>query len=112
MPAHRPLAAGRAYSTEGRNRYEAQKLIGAGTFGRVYRALDTQENRLVALKEIKLDAEEVGIPSTALREISLLRELDHPNIVKCGAWIVHSACMLGRAIGRPVRPTRLARLAY
>lgn len=35
----------------------------------------------VALKKIKLDADDEGIPSTALREISILRTLNHPNIV-------------------------------
>ena len=35
---------------------------------------------LVALKEISLDSEE-GTPSTAIREISLMKELDHENIV-------------------------------
>jgi negative regulator of PHO system len=38
-------------------------------------------NELVALKEIHLDAEE-GTPSTAIREISLMKELKHPNIVR------------------------------
>jgi serine/threonine protein kinase len=36
----------------------------------------------VALKKIRLESEEEGIPSTAIREISLLKELNHPNIVK------------------------------
>ena len=35
----------------------------------------------MALKEIHLDAEE-GTPSTAIREISLMKELRHPNIVR------------------------------
>jgi serine/threonine protein kinase len=35
----------------------------------------------VALKEIHLDAEE-GTPSTAIREISLMKELKHVNIVR------------------------------
>ncbi|GBP97385.1 Cyclin-dependent kinase 1 [Eumeta japonica] len=34
------------------------------------------------MKKIRLEAEEEGIPSTAIREISLLKELNHPNIVK------------------------------
>ena len=31
---------------------------------------------------MKIDLENEGIPSTALREITILRELEHPNIVK------------------------------
>jgi negative regulator of the PHO system len=38
-------------------------------------------NEIVALKEIYLDAEE-GTPSTAIREISLMKELKHVNIVR------------------------------
>lgn len=71
------------------NRYHRQKLVGAGTYGRVFRAKDTVEDRVVALKEIRLDADEQGIPSTALREIALLRELDHPNIIKCAFYCLH-----------------------
>jgi len=36
----------------------------------------------LALKKIRLDAEAEGIPSTAIREISLLKQLQHPNIVR------------------------------
>ncbi len=31
---------------------------------------------------MKLDAEDEGVPSTAIREISLLKELNHPQVVK------------------------------
>jgi len=48
----------------------------------VYKALDKQTDEIVALKRIRLEVEDEGIPSTALREISLLRELSHENIVK------------------------------
>merc|ERR1719472_34360 len=34
------------------------------------------------MKRIKLDGEDEGMPSTAIREISLLKELDHVNVVK------------------------------
>lgn len=37
---------------------------------------------MYALKKIRLESEDEGIPSTAIREISLLKELNHPNIVK------------------------------
>jgi hypothetical protein len=36
----------------------------------------------VALKKIRLENEEDGVPSTAIREIALLKEIKHPNIVK------------------------------
>ncbi len=63
-------------------RYSKLAKIGAGTYGVVYKARDRQNGDVVALKRIRLDAEDEGIPSTAIREISLLKELQHPNIVK------------------------------
>merc|ERR1712107_757091 len=44
---------------------------------------------IVALKTIRLEAEDEGIPSTAIREISLLKELQHPNIVRL-CEIIHT----------------------
>ncbi|EAU81687.2 CMGC/CDK/CDC2 protein kinase [Coprinopsis cinerea okayama7 len=54
----------------------------AGTYGVVYKARDTSTNTIVALKKIRLEAEDEGVPSTAIREISLLKELKDDNIVK------------------------------
>jgi len=56
--------------------------IGEGTYGVVYKAQHKATGKIVAMKKIRLEAEEEGVPSTAIREISLLRELEHPNIVK------------------------------
>ena len=42
----------------------------------------TKEGQIVALKRMKLDQEDEGVPSTAMREISILKELNHPNIVE------------------------------
>ena len=39
---------------------------------------------MIALKKIRLDSEDEGVPGTALREISLLKELNHPNVVELG----------------------------
>jgi serine/threonine protein kinase len=85
--------------------------VGEGTYGVVYKAKDKQTDEIVALKvrmetndggkkpldprlpvvfdalvvrvlqRIRLEVEDEGIPSTTLREISVLRQLQHPNIV-------------------------------
>ena len=55
----------------------------AGTYGVVYKARDLlANNRIVALKKIRLEAEDEGVPSTAIREISLLKEMNDVNIVR------------------------------
>lgn len=74
---------GRTFPAAGMDRYQTLELIGQGTFGRVFKATDREHGHQVALKKIRLYQEDEGVPSTALREISLLRELQHPNIVKC-----------------------------
>ena len=60
--------------------YYRTKLIGKGTYGTVYRAKDEDGNEIYALKKIKLQGDDEGIPSTAIREICLLKELNHINI--------------------------------
>ena len=49
----------------------------------MYKAKDVTTNQIVALKKIRLEAEDEGVPSTAIREISLLKELKDDNIVRC-----------------------------
>ncbi|CAE7754628.1 CDK3 [Symbiodinium pilosum] len=66
-------------------RYEVTepKALGEGTYGKVYKALSRQSNQAVAIKRIKLNPEDdEGIPSTALREIAVLKELDSEYVVK------------------------------
>ena len=55
--------------------------VGTGAYGVVYKASDSQTGSLVALKKIKTEVEDDGIPATALREIVFLRQLKHPNVV-------------------------------
>lgn len=47
----------------------------------VYKARNIRDDGMVALKRIRLDQDEEGVPSTAIREISLLKELRHENVV-------------------------------
>jgi len=63
-------------------KYEKLEELGQGTFGVVYLAKNKFTEELVALKKIRKQQEEDGVPSSALREIALLMELEHVNIVK------------------------------
>ena len=53
-----------------------------GTYGVVYKGRHKSTGQIVAMKKIRLESEEEGVPSTAVREISLLKELNHPNVVR------------------------------
>jgi len=63
--------------------YEKVEKIGEGTYGVVYKGVHRQTGDTIALKKIRLEQEDEGVPSTAIREISLLKELQHVNIVRC-----------------------------
>eukprot|EP00735_Rhodelphis_limneticus_P010229 TRINITY_DN294_c0_g1::TRINITY_DN294_c0_g1_i1::g.1614::m.1614 TRINITY_DN294_c0_g1::TRINITY_DN294_c0_g1_i1::g.1614 ORF type:complete len:295 (+),score=81.35,sp/P93101/CDC2_OXYRB/75.17/5e-164,Pkinase/PF00069.20/2.5e-79,Pkinase_Tyr/PF07714.12/2.7e-32,Kinase-like/PF14531.1/6.8,Kinase-like/PF14531.1/0.00085,Kdo/PF06293.9/0.0018,APH/PF01636.18/3.5e+02,APH/PF01636.18/0.032,Choline_kinase/PF01633.15/0.24 TRINITY_DN294_c0_g1_i1:64-948(+) len=69
--------------------YSKVEKIGEGTYGVVYKATDKTTHEVVALKKIRLESEEEGVPSTAIREISLLKELQHVNIVRLRD-VIHS----------------------
>ncbi|RNF11832.1 cell division related protein kinase 2 [Trypanosoma rangeli] len=76
--------AGRPISSTTREqfeRYNRMDILGEGTYGVVYRAVDKVTGQIVALKKVRLDRTEEGIPQTALREVSILQEVHHPNIV-------------------------------
>ena len=62
--------------------YQKLEKVGEGTYGVVYKAKNRESGDIVALKKIRLEREDEGVPSTAIREISLLKELQHPNIVR------------------------------
>lgn len=65
-----------------KKRYEKISQVGEGTFGVVFKAKDLFTNKIVAMKKIRLHGDEEGIPSSAIREISLLKQLKHINIVE------------------------------
>mmetsp|Transcript_36016 Transcript_36016/g.41742 ORF Transcript_36016/g.41742 Transcript_36016/m.41742 type:complete len:453 (+) Transcript_36016:485-1843(+) len=56
--------------------------IGQGSYGSVFMGEDTQNSKeIVALKRINAAQEENGFPITSIREIKILKALNHPNIV-------------------------------
>lgn len=63
-----------------RSRYQLQEKLGEGTYGKVYKAYDTRRHGYVAIKQMKLDGEDIH--QSTLREISALKKLQSPYIVK------------------------------
>ncbi|CAL8470770.1 g10312 [Coccomyxa elongata] len=61
--------------------YQRLDQIGEGTYGQVYLAKDMKTSELVALKKIRMDNEKEGFPITAIREIKLLKNLHHENVI-------------------------------
>ncbi|KAF7727307.1 Cyclin-dependent kinase 2 [Apophysomyces ossiformis] len=61
--------------------YQKLSKIGEGTYGVVYKAYQKASNKLVALKRVPLHYDQ-GIPMTTVREIALLKEVSHRNVVK------------------------------
>ena len=64
--------------------FSSTDLIGQGAYGTVYRGTQRSTNRTVAIKRIPYadSTPEGGVPCNVIREISLLRELTHNNVVQ------------------------------
>ncbi|MBN3307178.1 CDK4 kinase, partial [Amia calva] len=70
---------------EGVVQYEPVAEIGGGAYGTVYKARDRQSGQFVALKSVRVQTDQDGLPLSTVREVALLKRLeqfDHPNIVK------------------------------
>ncbi|XP_078277475.1 cyclin-dependent kinase 6 [Rhinoraja longicauda] len=67
-------------------RYEPVAEIGEGAYGKVYKARDrNNEGRFVALKKVRVQTGEEGMPLSTIREVAVLRQLEsfeHPNVVR------------------------------
>lgn len=55
--------------------------LGEGTYGVVYKATDRLRGNVVALKKVRMDAWEEGVPAIALREIAVLKQVRCANVV-------------------------------
>merc|ERR1711953_1344179 len=62
--------------------FEKLNRIGEGTYGIVYRARDIADDQIVALKKVRMEKERDGMPISSIREISILFDLKHENIVE------------------------------
>jgi CTD kinase subunit alpha len=58
-----------------------ESVVGAGTYGKVFKAIHIYTKDKVALKKIRMEGERDGFPITAIREIRLLQHLRHKHVV-------------------------------
>ena len=104
MSAPAPASAPARRIPASMDNFEKVEKIGEGTYGVVYKARNRTNDEIVALKRIRLEQEEEGVPSTAIREISLLKELKHENIVRCVRGIRNGRAPPRDPIARSRRP--------
>jgi mitogen-activated protein kinase 1/3 len=68
--------------------YTLVKKLGAGSYGSVCQATDNRSGDTVAVKQVTGIFDDVVDAKRMLREISILRTMDHPNIIKIKDIIV------------------------
>ncbi|KAI9175728.1 hypothetical protein H9P43_006092 [Blastocladiella emersonii ATCC 22665] len=79
-----PLASGHFYGAcRNIEDYVKGQKVGEGTYGVVYRVQDSQDasGRQYAVKRIRMDNDNDGFPIPSIREVTLLRQLKHRNVV-------------------------------
>ncbi|KAI2612949.1 kinase-like protein [Hypoxylon fragiforme] len=69
--------------------YDKLNDIEEGSYGWVARAREIKTGKVVALKRLKLDSSDTtGLPDTGLREIQILKDCEHRNIVQLREVVV------------------------
>lgn len=63
------------------NVFEKSHTVGEGTYGTVFVGIDKVTREVVALKRINTKQEENGFPITAIREVKILKALNHENVI-------------------------------
>jgi len=64
------------------SRFSIVEKLGEGTYGQVYKAVSRRTQETFALKKIRILYDEDGVPGNAIREVALLKECDHPNVIR------------------------------
>ncbi|KAJ3091884.1 kinase subunit of RNA polymerase II carboxy-terminal domain kinase I, partial [Physocladia obscura] len=63
-------------------RYDKTNMVGEGTYGKVYKATHKKTGQVVALKRVRIETDKEGFPITGIREIKILTQLRHENVVR------------------------------
>jgi len=72
-------------------KYKKEGMVGQGTYGVVSKATELQTNKQVAIKKVRLGKMKDGVSFTALREIKVLQELKHINIIELFDVFAHNS---------------------
>ncbi len=67
--------------------YEKRHKVGEGTYGVVYEAMKKDTKEIVALKKIRIINKKEGVSFTAVREIKILQEIHHENVIAVSFFI-------------------------
>ncbi|MED6179567.1 hypothetical protein PIB30_001859 [Stylosanthes scabra] len=62
--------------------FEKLEQIGQGAYSSVHKALDLETGKFVALKKVRFLSSDPASVRFMAREIHILRQLDHPNVIK------------------------------
>ncbi|WRT70370.1 uncharacterized protein IL334_007368 [Kwoniella shivajii] len=77
-----PLSDTSFKATHSGEMYQLVSHVGEGTYGKVYKARNSDTGQMVALKKIRLEGEKDGFPVTAMREIKLLQGVKQANVIR------------------------------
>ncbi|KAG0468910.1 hypothetical protein HPP92_018238 [Vanilla planifolia] len=83
-----------SWGSRGVDCFEKLEQIGEGTYGQVYMAKEIRTGEIVALKKIRMDNEREGFPITAIREIKILKKLQHQNVIQLKEIVTSPGCIL------------------
>ena len=64
-------------------RWKQGDLIGTGSCGQVYRAMNCATGQIFAVKKVNIQCKDQGFHRALEREMAILKRLNHPNIIKC-----------------------------
>ncbi|GKV26313.1 hypothetical protein SLEP1_g35644 [Rubroshorea leprosula] len=83
------------FSLRKRRLFRKLEQVGEGTYGQVYRAKEKKTDEIVALKRLRMDKEREGFPITAIREIKILKKLNHKNVIELKEIVISHAISQG-----------------
>ena len=61
--------------------FEVIKELGAGSFGKVYKARRTQDGKIYAIKKVSLRGAPKKEKENALNEVRILASIEHPSVI-------------------------------